>query len=110
MVSRHETSPVNHSFSGCHNNSPGAVTKARMDFQPSMEVITGIGHFLNLIYSPLSLASFELNKLRLPDNLVCFYNINKGKSKILMGIFTCFVTQYYFQIILLYLLNIKMIL
>lgn len=83
-------------------------SKAHMNFQPSREILNGKEQFLNLIYSYLSLASFERGKLRSPDHLACLCNTRKGKSKIFMDVFTCFAAQYYFWIIVLYLLNVKM--
>lgn len=97
-MSRQENAPVNHSSCRCHGTSPGAITKAQMNFQVSVEVLSGIGHFFfNLIYSDLSPASFELSKLRSPDLLPCLCKTRKGKSKIFMGVFTCFATPYYFS-------------
>lgn len=73
------TVPVNHS-ARCCNTNPRELTKAQMTFQLATEAISGIEHFLNLIYSYMSLTAFELSKLRSPGHLSCLCNTGKEKE------------------------------
>lgn len=59
-----------------------------MTFQLATEAISGIGHFLNLTYSYMSLTGFELSELRSLVIFLVFVTQEKKRK--------CFTTQCYF--------------